>query len=205
MKEFWDERYGQEAYVYGVEPNLFFKEVLSNKVSRAGKMLLPAEGEGRNAVFAATLGWDVTAFDISQSGKMKADQLAADWDVSIDYQVMSFDKMDIPAEKYDAVGLIFSHFHEEVRADYFQRLVHGLRSGGVVIMEVFSKNHLAFNSVNPKAGGPKDERLLFSVEEIAGDFRTLKTHQLEEVEVELAEGDFHVGRSSVIRYIGEKI
>lgn len=83
MKEFWDERYAVDEYVYGKEANLFLQSKLVG--IEPGKALFPAEGEGRNAVFAATLGWDVTAFDISSSAKIKADKLAEEKDVSIDY------------------------------------------------------------------------------------------------------------------------
>ncbi|HRP00579.1 MAG TPA: hypothetical protein PLN54_14190, partial [Flavobacteriales bacterium] len=64
MKEFWDERYGAEEYAYGTAPNAWFAEQLKGLMP--GSLLLPAEGEGRNAVPAARLGWKVTAFDLSE-------------------------------------------------------------------------------------------------------------------------------------------
>lgn len=70
MKKLWDSRYSNLNYAYGIEPNKFFKEVL-DKNNFTGKILLPAEGEGRNAVYAAKKGLDVTAFDISIEGKKK--------------------------------------------------------------------------------------------------------------------------------------
>ena len=74
MKEFWNERYYENGYAYGEEANIFFKEELLKL--KPGNILLPAEGEGRNAVFAAKQGWEVEAFDISDVGKEKAIQLA---------------------------------------------------------------------------------------------------------------------------------
>ena len=59
MKEFWNSRYQEKEYAYGLEPNLFFKSELIKLIP--GKALFPAEGEGRNAVFAAKSGWEVTA------------------------------------------------------------------------------------------------------------------------------------------------
>jgi hypothetical protein len=70
----WNERYGADEYVYGKEPNGFLKEFIDNHPP--GKILLPAEGEGRNAVYAASKGWEVTAFDFSEEGKKKALKLA---------------------------------------------------------------------------------------------------------------------------------
>ena len=74
MKQFWDNRYAQEKWAYGKEPNTYIKEKLS--LFKTGKVLFPAEGEGRNAVYAAKLGWEVSAFDYSFKGKEKADRLA---------------------------------------------------------------------------------------------------------------------------------
>jgi hypothetical protein len=70
----WDERYKQQDFAYGVTPNNYLKDQLIKL--QTGKILFPAEGEGRNAVFAAKLGWIVSAFDISIEGKKKAMQLA---------------------------------------------------------------------------------------------------------------------------------
>lgn len=204
MKEFWNERYGHEAYAYGEEPNVFFKESLTKYPDSKGKLLMPAEGEGRNAVFAATLGWEVFAFDISESGKTKADRLADKYQVKIDYKVAGFDEITLKPESFDAVGMIYAHFHEKVRKDYCRQVMHALKPGGIVFMEVFSKNHLKFNAINPKAGGPKDEALLLSIENVREEFAGMAFEYLEEQEIDLHEGSFHIGKSSVIRMIGRK-
>ena len=83
MKEFWDARYKDSAFAFGEEPNEYFKEQISNL--KPGKLLMPAEGEGRNAVFAAKLGWDVHAFDQSLNGQKKAMDLALKNKVNINY------------------------------------------------------------------------------------------------------------------------
>ena len=67
----WDDRFGKQEFAYGVEPNDYLKEQLE-KLNK-GNIFFPAEGEGRNAVYAAKQGWDVSAFDISKEGKRKAD------------------------------------------------------------------------------------------------------------------------------------
>ena len=74
MLQFWEERYGKEPYAYGKEPNHFFKEQIEN--FSIGKILFPSEGEGRNSVYAAILGHDVHAFDLSSEGKKKSELLA---------------------------------------------------------------------------------------------------------------------------------
>ena len=74
MKNFWDERYSNKEFVYGTLPNQFFKDQLDKL--KPGKILMVGEGEGRNAVYAAKLGWQVDAIDSSNVAKEKAAKLA---------------------------------------------------------------------------------------------------------------------------------
>jgi len=75
--DFWNERYAGDEFVYGREPNRFFEQEM--KRLKPGKLLLPCEGEGRNAVWAARHGWEVSAFDQSSVGKQKAELLAREF------------------------------------------------------------------------------------------------------------------------------
>lgn len=202
MKEFWDERYAAEEYVYGKEANLFLQAQLVDL--SPGKALFAAEGEGRNAVFAATLGWNVSAFDISESAKVKADRLAREKGAALDYRVGTLDQLDFEENSFDLVVLIFAHFPASLRAGIHRRLVELLKPGGIVILEAFSKKHLQFNSKNPKAGGPKEVSMLFSQSELEVDFKGLSQLVFEEKELFLEEGAYHVGQSAVIRMLGKK-
>jgi hypothetical protein len=74
MKNFWNESYSTVGYVYGEEANVFLAERLSKL--KPGKIILPCDGEGRNAAFAAAHGWEVKAFDSSEAARAKALQLA---------------------------------------------------------------------------------------------------------------------------------
>ncbi len=103
MKEMWDNRYSTEDYAYGIAPNVFFKEVIA-KYKLKGKMLLPAEGEGRNAVYAAKNGLEVTAFDISLEGKNKAIKLAERENVKIKYEIGFNNELFALAGLYDHYG-----------------------------------------------------------------------------------------------------
>ncbi|PRX50699.1 class I SAM-dependent methyltransferase [Salegentibacter salegens] len=111
MKDFWNERYADKDYVYGQAPNEYFKEKIDEM--RPGKILLPAEGEGRNAVYAALQQWEVSAFDISEKGKEKALNLANNQSVEIDYKVGDLPELDYKDEQFDVIALIFAHFSEE--------------------------------------------------------------------------------------------
>ena len=203
MKEFWDERYSQEEYVYGEFPNAFLQKSLGNYPP--GKILFPAEGEGRNAVYAAALGWDVYAFDISNAGKIKADLLAKKQGVKIDYKVGSIEDLAYPELSLDALVLIFAHFPAALKSTYHQELARLLMPGAYIIFEGFSKNHLKFNFLNPKAGGPKEIGMLFSIEELKKDFHNFEFLEIEEKEVELNEGAYHQGMGAVIHFVARKL
>ena len=198
----WNDRYSKDEYAYGVHPNSFLKEQLEKLP--IGTILFPAEGEGRNAVFAAKLGWEVSAFDISVEGKNKALKLAEANKVIIDYQVGELETLNFKTEQFDAIALIYAHFPAEIKSIYHKTLDKYLRRNGVIIFEAFSKKHIQYNSKNPKVGGPKDMATLFSIDEIKSDFINYEIIELVEKEIELSEGSFHNGKGSVIRFVGRK-
>jgi len=195
--EMWDERYANENFVYGIEPNAFFKgELYKLKV---GRLLLPAEGEGRNAVFAASQSWQVSAFDLSGEGRLKAMELASKNQVEIDYEIAGFEDFTFENESFDCIALIYAHVPEEKRKVYHQLMTKYLKPGGVLILEGFSKTQLG-----KKSGGPGQIGMLFSKDNLLDDFSELKTIKMQELDVELSEGEFHQGTASVIRYVGRK-
>jgi 2-polyprenyl-3-methyl-5-hydroxy-6-metoxy-1,4-benzoquinol methylase len=198
----WDERYKNEEFAYGIHPNAYLEEQL--KKLTPASILFAAEGEGRNAVYAAKLGWDVTAFDISKEGKNKALQLAKNNSVEIHYLVGELDTLNLKAEQFDALALIFAHFPAAIKSSLHQSLSNLIKKNGYVIFEAFSKNHLQYNSVNEKVGGPKDIDSLFSLEEIKSDFKDFEFLEMEEKIIELSEGLFHNGTASVIRFVARK-
>ena len=199
----WNKRYADEEYAYGTVPNQFFQETL-DKYNIAGKILLPAEGEGRNAIFAAKKGLEVFAFDISVEGKNKALKLAKKENVSINYEVGPFFDLQLNNEKFDAAALIFAHFPPNIITKYHHKIAELIKPNGYLILEGFSKNHLELQKVNPNAGGPKNIDMLFSVDAIKKEFPHFEIILLEEKEIELDEGKFHQAKSKVIRFIGKK-
>jgi cyclopropane fatty-acyl-phospholipid synthase-like methyltransferase len=203
MDNFWDLRYKEEGYAYGTKPNEFFKNII-NTFKEKGTLLLPAEGEGRNAVYASKIGWNVYAFDTSIEGKVKADKLAKSENVVINYEVGAFFNLELINLKFDVAALIFAHFTTDMISDYHKKVADLLKPNGVIILEGFSKNHVEFQKENPNAGGPKNVDMLFSVESIKKDFSNFEIIKLEEIELELEEGKYHQGKAKVIRFIGRK-
>lgn len=198
----WDDRYREEEFAYGEEPNNYLKEQLSKLTP--GSIFFPAEGEGRNAVFAAKLGWNVSAFDISVEGKNKAVTLAKKNDVAISYKVGELETLDLGNEQFDAIALIYAHFPATIKSRYHQTFDRLLKKNGTIIFEAFSKKHIDYVTANEKVGGPKDIESLFSIEEIGSDFPNYEFSELIEKEIELSEGLYHNGVGSVIRFVGRK-
>lgn len=198
----WDDRYKSEEFAYGEEPNNYLKEQIEKL--EIGTILFPAEGEGRNAIFAAKLGWEVSAFDISEEGRNKALRLAEKNNVSIDYQIGELETLDFHTAQFNAIALIYAHFPAAIKSEIHTHLDKLLKKEGIIIFEAFSKKHLEYVTKNEKVGGPKDIESLFSIEEIKADFPNYEIIELEEKEIELSEGLFHNGTGSVIRFIGRK-
>lgn len=198
----WNDRYSTDEFAYGEQPNNYLKEQLEKL--HVGTILFPAEGEGRNAVFAATLGWTVSAFDISVEGKRKAFRLAENNKVTIDYQVGELQTLNYNTGQFDAIALIYAHFPADIKSLYHKTLDNYLRKNGFVIFEAFSKRHIDYIAKNEKVGGPKDIAMLFSMDELKSDFMNYEIIELVEKEIELSEGSFHNGKGSVIRFFGRK-
>lgn len=202
QRDFWNERYAGKDFVYGEKPNEYFKGKIDGLAT--GKILFPAEGEGRNAVYAAQSGWQVSAFDPSEEGKKKAEQLAKKADVQIDYTVTDVENADYSKNSFDALILIYAHFHLEKRRDYHQKLASFLRPGGILILEAFSKKHTQNQQLNPSAGGPRDPEMLYDLEELQKDFKDFDFIEAVEESTILSEGKNHLGKAEVIRIYATK-
>lgn len=202
QSEFWNQRYALPEYAYGKEPNVFIQQQLD--LLTPGKILFPAEGEGRNAIYAAVKGWEVTAFDISREAQKKALQLATQQHVSIEYLVGTLDELALESPRFDAIGLCFAHMPAEHRTAWHQGLVNLLKPGGVLILQGFSKSHAAYQQLNPKAGGPKELTMLFSKQELQLDFEFLQIDILQEEIRFLHEGAYHQGESALINLVAHK-
>ena len=195
---FWNERYSQRDFVYGESPNVFFAEVLSSL--KPGNIILPCDGEGRNAVFASTKGWNVHAFDLSEAGKLKADHLALKYGTVIQFQITDALLAIYPENSADVVALIYTHLPPMIRKTLHQNIIKWLKPGGKVILETFCPEQLKNSS-----GGPKDINMLYTKEVLSADFKDLSIELLDYAQIELSEGKFHEGPADVIRMIATKI
>lgn len=197
MKDLWNKRYSAEEYIYGKEPNEFLKQELGKVIP--GKILFLGEGEGRNAVYAAKLGWEVDAIDFSEEAQKKALHLADENNVKINYVINDIKEFVPNLNYYDAIGIFYLHLEENLRKLIHKRVVEALKPSGRLILEVFEKEQLKYNS-----GGPKDESLLYSLEEITEDFIELDFEIFAKDKIYLNEGMAHKGDAVVIRFVGIK-
>lgn len=198
MKAIWNERYQQENYQYGIKPNDFFAKELSK--IKPGRILVPGAGEGRDAVYAAKLGWEVHAFDLSEQGEAKANRLASAEKVRIHYKVADAVNVKFPLESFDVIALTFFHLPIEIRLPFYKQCISWLKPGGKIIMEGFNKRQLGLSS-----GGPKHLEWLFSSAEIATEFPGLTINKNEELQRNLDEGPLHQGKAEVNQFIGQKL
>lgn len=192
----WDERYAEPDYAYGDEPNDFLRE-------RAGMLEGPAlclaEGQGRNAVFLATLGLEVTAVDQSAVGLSCARDLAARHGVAIETRTADLATFDLGEDAWGAIVSIFAHVPAEVRKSVHRQVLRALRPGGLFLLEAYRPEQLGMGT-----GGPQNPALMMNLTELREELQGLAWLVVEEVEREIHEGVYHNGLSRTVRLIGRK-
>ena len=197
MKNFWDERYAAADYVFGTEPNEYFKERLDGL--KPGKIFIPAAGEGRDAVYAALSGWEVVAVDQSIVGQQKALKLAQQFNVKIEYSVQDVFTYDIKDEEFDVIAPIYFHLPTELRKDFYKKIIPGLKKGGHIILEAFNPKQL-----NNESGGPKDIEMLLTSDILCKEFSEMEIIENAEKEKVLKEGKGHFGKADVVMFFAKR-
>jgi len=192
----WDIRYDEERFFYGKEPNYFVARQLP--ALDRGRGLFLAEGEGRNAVFAAGLGHEVVAVDNSFIGRRKALELAAARGVSIDYRLEDLTAGSWARESWDFVVLCFAHMDPAIMPTVHRQVAECLAPNGRLVLLSFSKTQFG-----RKSGGPPRLEWLHDPVELEGQFPGLDL-KVEELEVDLNESEGHTGPAMVIEITGSK-
>jgi hypothetical protein len=194
---FWNERYQASDYAYGTAPNDFVKEQLNHLPK--GKLLFCCEGEGRNAVYAASLGHEVYAFDQSSEGQIKANQLALKEATQIQFNIANAAEVDYLKDSFDAIFLIYAHLPTSIRTLLHSKTISWLKTDGLLILEAFQPAQLGKAS-----GGPKQIDMLYDIEMLNNDFSGIKMLHNEYHSITLNEGTYHIGAAEIIRLIGKK-
>ena len=196
-REKWNQRFREEEYVYGKEPNQFIQQWAAQL--SPGRVLAIAEGEGRNAVYLASLGHEVTVWDYAEAGLEKAKRLAAEKGVTI--KTEQLDLMHAPWEEvqFDYVICVFGHFEPELRWKTLKGIEQVVKPGGRFLCEVYSVQQLEY-----KTGGPPVEAMLYQPVDFFERFSGWKIKHFFMGEVEREEGRLHRGLSHVIQFYGVK-
>ena len=193
----WDERYSEEGYAFGVNPNDFLVEANSSLPS--GDVLVLGDGDGRNGVFLAESGHRVVTVDLSEVGVKKAQQLAAQRGVNIDAQVADLETFAMGDEKWDAIVSIFCHVPTDLRRKVHRNIHKALKSGGVYVLEAYNKNNIGRG-----VGGPQTPDMTVELSELQKDFTGWSFEIARQVEREIVEGKFHNGMSATTQVVVRK-
>jgi SAM-dependent methyltransferase len=193
----WDTRYSDDEFIYGAEPNAFLVEHSARLV---GPVLSLAEGEGRNAVFLASLGLHVHGVDGSAVGLAKGRRLAGTKGVEFQTEVADLATFEPVTNHYKSVISISAHLPSGIRNRIYPLLEKCLLPNGIFLLEAYSENQLCRNT-----GGPKDADMLMTVSKIEREIPNLEPILLREVEREVHEGKHHTGLACVVQFIGRKL
>ena len=194
---FWNNRFAAPHFIYGETPNAFVAEMTAQ--IPAGPVLCLAEGEGRNAVHLATLGYRVTAVDQSEAGLAKARRLAAARGVEIETVLADLGNFIIKPGVWSGIVATFAHLPPAIRRQVHAQAADGLRPGGVVILEAYTPAQLAFDT-----GGPKSPELLMTLVGLREELAGLEFVIGREIEREVIEGDGHTGRGAVVQILARR-
>lgn len=195
---FWNERYQAKDYIFGTEPNQFIRAV-TQPASEGQTAFAPADGEGRNGVHLARLGYQVTSVDVSNLAVDKAHALAAQNNVDINAHVGDIFTTDVPVGHYDVVIICFMHFMPQDHAVFMDKMKLALKPGGLLIMEAYTIDQIPLSS-----GGPKTPDMMMSKEQLANEFADFEILLLQETCRHLNEGPRHHGEAATVQLLAQK-
>lgn len=198
--QFWNERFDKAEFIFGKEPNEYLVEQSRQYLKPGNSVLCIADGEGRNGVWLAKQGMQVTGFDVSDVALAKAHQFAIDNQVSIHYSLSDTDGFDWQSNSYDAVIAIFIQFADPVmREKIFQQLSQALKPGGIFILQGYTPKQLEY-----KTGGPLLIEYLYTEEMVRELTQGFEILDLRCYEKELSEGARHAGMSALLGLTARK-
>lgn len=195
----WEERFQTKDYVFGTAPSQFVTR-RSPAFPEGAKLLSIAEGEGRNGVWLAQQGFDVTGVEFAPSAVAKAQKLAAERGVSPTFEQADLFEWDWPKNAFDVVmGVFFQFMGAAQHATLFGLMSQALRTGGLLALHGYTPKQLEYGT-----GGPKQLENLYTANLLSEAFPDFEILTNEEYEAELNEGAGHAGTSALIDFIARK-
>lgn len=196
----WNEKFDRPDHLYGTEPNDFLKGSF-DWIPKPGKVISLGEGEGRNAVFLAQMGYEVFAVDSSSVGLDKTRKLALEKGVQVFTEEADLKSFDLGIGKWDGVVMIFCHLPSSLRVPLWNRISKSLKRGGVLLIELYSPQQLDATRAGRSIGGPKDLDLMVTVDEICTAFPAAEFKVLRAVDRDIHEGIGHRGPSHTVQVL----
>ncbi|MFA6014629.1 MAG: class I SAM-dependent methyltransferase [Gallionellaceae bacterium] len=199
MKKLWDERYAIDEYFYGTQANDFLVSQ-SGLLASGQSCLAVADGEGRNGVWLAEQGLQVRSLDYSNVAQLKAQKLARQRRVSIDFEQADLLQWNWGENRFDIVVGIFVQFVSGAQRDFlFEQMQRCLKPSGLLLLQGYTPRQLEF-----KTGGPSQIENLYTEEILRGAFSELDVLHLCEHDAVIREGVGHNGMSALIDFVGRK-
>ena len=198
---FWSARYRGvgDDYLFGTAPNKFLAAQAEN-FGAGMRVLSVADGEGRNAVWLAEQGCQVTATEISPVALEKAAKLARGRNVTVDLVQADILNWEWPREEFDAVVGIFIQFATPAeRPRQLAGMKQAVKSGGLLFLQGYTPKQLEY-----RTGGPSAVENLYTAEMLREFFADWEIVSLHEHEDTIEEGSAHIGRSALIDLVARK-
>lgn len=195
----WDERYAQQGYLFGEQPNAFLARQKHQLQSRV-RALAVADGEGRNGVWLAEQGLEVVSVDGSSIAQDKARALARRREVELTFELADLSTWSWPEEAFDVVAGIFIQFAgPELRSQMFEAMRRALRPGGLLLLEGYRPEQIAFGT-----GGPSAVENLYTEVMLRDAFSDMQILELTAYDAVVAEGSGHEGMSALIDLVARR-
>jgi len=189
----WNERYAGEEYVFGTEPAAFLVRE-AGRLAPGARVLTIAEGEGRNAVWLAGQGFDVTAIEGAPNAVDKARRLAEARGVEVEFRLADLDRFDWPEAAYDAAVAIFIQFADAPFRDrLFAGMKRALRPGGLILLHGFAPRQVEYGT-----GGPPDRDRMYTEALLRDRFSDFEILTFRDYDEEIDEGPGHSGRAALV-------
>ena len=190
----WESRYDTEVYVYGTAPNDFLAAAAADLP--VGRTLCIADGEGRNGVYLAGLGHEVTSVDMTESGMAKAERLAEARGVALTTVVANLADFDLGEDRWDLIVSIFAHTPPDIRARVHGAIAQALAPGGRLILEAYTPDQ-----VGRGTGGPPVPELTMTLDGLREELTGMEIVSGEEKVRSVVEGPGHTGDGAVVQVI----
>ena len=192
-RETWNERYASADYLFGEAPNAFLSKQ-AGWLRPGSRVLCVADGEGRNSVWLAEQGFEVTAFDFAPNALEKARALAKRRGVKVDHQLGDIEHWPWATARYDAIVAIFIQFLPPDRREAaLATMKDSVVPGGVFLLEGYRPEQVDY-----RTGGPPRRDHMYTREWVEKQFADWDIRVLEAYDAEVREGRGHSGKSALI-------